>query len=261
MLGPLANAVVRLVLAPSCAACGRLLDAPLRGAVCHGCWQGVRRLTSPLCDLCGDALPSSARYLMCGRCLADPPPWEAARSAGIYEGSLRAIVHAFKYDGRRTLAAPLAGLLREAGASLLADADAVVPVPLHPWRALRRGFNQAEELARHLGLPVWRPLRRIRHGPPQANLRRSARLSNARQAYGPARLGIALERLRADRLRHRVCVLVDDVLTTGATMAACTEVLLEAGVSSVRALTVARAPTPPRPSPQPGLLRANARHR
>ena len=253
MLRRAAESLVRLILAPSCAACGAGLEAPLAGPVCAACWRGVPRLRPPLCDLCGDALASSSvPYGLCGRCLASPPPWSAARSAGVYERSLRAIVHAFKYDGRRTLALPLAALLREAGSALIDGADAVVPVPLHPWRAMRRGFNQSEDLAVHLGLPVWRPLRRIRHGPAQAGLGARARQANVRRAFDHRpRLRFGLERGRAHRLRHRTLVLVDDVLTTGATMAACTETLLEAGANQVKVLTVARAPAPRQPARPP----------
>jgi ComF family protein len=173
-----------------------------------------------------------------------------ARSAGLYDGSLRAIVHAFKYRQCRALARPLAALMARAGADVLDGADAVVPVPLHPARAWRRGFNQADDLARALDLPVWRVLRRARHGPPQATLPAARRHGNVRLAFALARLAA----WRADtRLRNRVVVLVDDVMTTGATLDACAEVLLAAGVRSVRALTAARAvagrPAPPPPPP------------
>ena len=93
-----ANSLVRILLAPVCAACRRVLSRPLEGSVCAECWMAVPRLAEPICDLCGDALPSSrGPFRMCGRCLMSPPAFEAARSAGIYAGSLRALIHAFKY--------------------------------------------------------------------------------------------------------------------------------------------------------------------
>ena len=161
-----------------------------------------------------------------------------ARSAGRYDGSLRLIIHAFKYDGRRALAAPLSALLRGAGADLLGAADAVIPVPLHPWRAITRGFNQADDLARYMGLPVWRVLRRTRAGPPQANLPAAKRHANVREAFALDPVALAF---RPSRLRNRNVVLIDDVMTTGATLEACGRVLADAGVRSVGALTVARA--------------------
>lgn len=255
MLRTATNALVRALLAPVCAACREALDRPIEGPVCPTCWAMVQRLTPPLCDLCGDPLPPmAAPFRVCRRCLADPPHFDTARSVGPYAGSLRAIIHAFKYDGRRTLAGPLAALMREAGAGLLEGADAVVPVPLHPWRAMHRGFNQAEDLARHLGLPVCQPIRRVRHGPPQASLNGRERRANVTQAFGRRALTVGWDHAQTKRLRNRTVVLVDDVMTTGATLDECSRALLETGVTRVRVLTVARVPAPP-----PGLP-PRARH-
>jgi ComF family protein len=138
------------------------------------------------------------------------------------------------------LAEPLGRMMRMAGADLLDGADAVVPVPLHPWRSVRRGFNQADDLARQLGLPVWRVLRRRRYGPPQASLPAFSRRNNLATAYGLSRTWNLRAHLVGPSLRDRVVVLVDDVMTTGATLNACSRVLLDAGAGSVRALTAAR---------------------
>lgn len=257
------DALVRLLLSPACAACRQPLEHPLDGPVCHTCWGTAPLLTPPLCDLCGDPLPpAAAPFRVCGRCLGDPPAFEVARSAGLYAGSLKSILRAFKYEGRRTLAARLAGLMREAGAGVLAEAHAVVPVPLHPWRAMHRGFNQADDLARHLGLPVWQPIRRIRHGPPQAGLSSRERRENVRHAFGlRGTFVVGWEGALARRLRNRTVVLVDDVMTTGATLDGCSRALLDAGVGTVRVLTVARVPAP-RPVPRPPApLLATAPHR
>lgn len=252
MLRIATNALVRLLLAPACAACRAPLEQPIDGSVCADCWRSVPRLVPPLCDLCGDPLPpAAAPFRVCSQCLAHPPRFETARSAGRYAGSLKAIVHAFKYDGRRALAAPLAALMREAGSTLLAGADAVVPVPLHPWRSAHRGFNQAEDLARHLGLPVCQPIRRIRRGPPQASLSGRQRRSNVAHAFARrSAFAAGLDLGHARRLRNRVVVLIDDVMTTGSTLDECSGALLDAGVGSVRVLTVARVPGP-RPGPPP----------
>jgi ComF family protein len=130
--------------------------------------------------------------------------------------------------------------MREAGADVLAGAECVVPVPLHPWRRARRGFNQAAELARHLGPPVVHALWRCRATPPQTGLTAAARRRNVRRAF---LLSPWVARGRAAHLvRGRVIVLVDDVRTTGATLEECARVLAAAGVGEVRALTAARAP-------------------
>ncbi len=259
-----ANGLVRTFLAPSCAGCDNVLERPLAGAVCDACWRAVVHITPPLCVICGDALPAGDRtgFLdlekpgssICPRCALNPPQFTMARSAGRYDGSLRNVIHAFKYGHRRPLAKPLARLMEGAGAEVLTGADAVVPVPLHPWRTLRRGFNQADDLAVHLGLPVWRVLRRSRHGPPQASLPARQRGLNVGGAFtfGPA-FGL-LNPWWVSRLRDRTVVLVDDVMTTGATLDACSGVLVAAGVRNVRALTAARA-VATRPAPRPGGLR------
>jgi ComF family protein len=190
----------------------------------------------------------SAALERCPRCRRIPGLVDAARSAGLYEGPLRKIIHAFKYEGRRGLAGPLAAMMRTAGAGILADADAVVPVPLHPWRRLRRGFNQADDLARRLGLPVVRALWRVHATTPQAGLSSAARRRNIRDAFELSPFATA--RLRRAFVEERVVVLVDDVRTTGATLDACASVLKAAGAGEVRALTVARA-VPPAPGARP----------
>src|SRR5689334_9462946 len=151
MFAAAANVLVRALLAPVCAACRARLDRPLEGPVCGSCWRAIQRLTPPWCDWCGDTLPAGPRLVpLCVRCLQAPPSFDVARSAAVYDGSVRELIHVFKYERRRVLAAPLARLLQQAGAGLLSGADAVVPVPLHPWRSLHRGFNQADDLAQHL---------------------------------------------------------------------------------------------------------------
>ena len=253
-----ANASLRVLLTPLCAACNAPLDRPLDGPVCGGCWSAVPLLTPPLCARCGDVLPAWRPITpLCVRGRRHPPLFTVARSAGRYEGSLRHIIHAFKYERRRVLAGTLAGMMKEVGSDMLAEADALVPVPLHPWRTLGRGFNQADDLARHLGLPVWRVLRRRRHGPPQAGLPASRRHANVRDAYALQRRPNLTSLSSASNLiTGRVVVLVDDVMTTGATLNACGRVLLTAGARSVQALTAARAvaarplslPSTPHPS-------------
>jgi ComF family protein len=251
VLADCANTALRLLFAPDCAACEAPLRTPLSGPVCGECWRSIARMTPPLCEMCGDVIAASA-LRWCPRCRVDLPEFAAARSAGRYDAALRTIIHAFKYDRCRALAAPLAAMMRDAGAALLDEADAVVPVPLHPWRRLRRGFNQADDLARGLGRPVRRVLRRRRHGPPQASLPAGRRDGNVRHAFGLA-IGA-----RA-RVRGRVLVVVDDVMTTGATLNACSRVLLEAGARKVYALTSARAVAAPTflrlPPPDPSTDR------
>ena len=147
---------------------------------------------------------------------------------------MKEIIHALKYEGRRSIAPPLGELMRVTGARLLKDADVVVPVPLHPRREYQRGFNQAEDLARQLGPPVVRLLARIKNTRSQIELPADRRSQNVHDAFGyrPSAIGLP-----------GVVVLVDDVATTGATLEACARVLKANGVKEVRALTAARVVT------------------
>jgi len=251
MLATAANVLVRALLSPVCASCRARLDRPLNGPICDPCWRAIRRLTPPWCDWCGDALPAGPRLVpLCARCLQAPPSFDVARSAALYDGSVRELIHVFKYERRRMLAAPLARLLLAAGAGILSDVDAVVPVPLHPWRSLHRGFNQADDLAQHLRRPVWRVLRRTRHGPPQATLSASRRETIMEDAFA-TRLWSSISALHGTnrQLRGATLVLVDDVMTTGATAEGCSRALMDAGAKAVRVLTVARAVTAQPSSP------------
>jgi ComF family protein len=169
----------------------------------------------------------------CPRCRRSPHALDRARSIGAYDGSLKAIIHALKYEGRRSLAKPLGAFMRERGADILAGADAVVPVPLHLSRRRERGFNQAADLAARLGPPVVTALRRSRATPPQSSLPASQRHRNVRHVFTLTR--------SARRLRGLTVVIIDDVWTTGATLEACARVLKEGGCLEVRALTAARA--------------------
>ena len=179
----------------------------------------------------------------CPRCRRGNRQVDRARAVGGYDGALRAIVHALKYEGRRSLAQPLAELMRIRGADMLTGADWAVPVPLHPSRRRERGFNQAADLAHHLGVPVCPALRRHRATRTQTELPAARRHANVRGAFAVA-LGSA--RGYTAPMAGSIVVLVDDVSTTGATLDECARVLKTAGVREVRALTAARVVTPPR---------------
>jgi ComF family protein len=146
---------------------------------------------------------------------------------------MKEVIHALKYERRRSIAPPLGELMRITGARLLSDADVVVPVPLHPRREFQRGFNQAEDLARHLGVPVVPLLKRVVFTTSQIELPKEQRRENVKNAFA---LSVPGSRFPVPG----VVVLVDDVATTGATLEACARVLKQGGVKEVRALTAAR---------------------
>ena len=215
------DALLTVVFGASCAACGELFEHLTRGPVCDGCWRSIAALTPSLFQISGAI--------------------SHAQAIGPYEGALRSVIHALKYEGRRSLARPLAALIRDRCGLALDGADAVVPVPLHASRRRERGFNQALDLARGLGLPVVRVVTRVRATESQITLPAAERHRNIRDAFAPARLPWI-----AGSVNERTVVLVDDVSTTGATLDECARVLMSMGAREVRAVTAARVATLPR---------------
>ncbi len=226
------------LLPPRCLACGRVIAR--QGNLCGPCWHDLSFLVPPMCRRCGFPLPDAASEdPLCAACTADPPPFERLTAALRYEGAARRLILRFKHGQHTEGASLFAGWMREAGGDLIAAADAVIPVPLHRWRLLRRGYNQAallaREIARGSGVP-YRPLLLERHRATasQQGLGAAARRRNV--TAGAFRIGRRMrERIRGARL-----LLVDDVFTTGATLAACARVLLDAGALRVDGLTLAR---------------------
>ena len=211
------NAVLSVLLAPVCAACGTVLETPLDGCVCRACWEAIL----PVDDVdFGEASPISTLI-----------------SVGAYDGTLRNIIHALKYQGRRSIAAHLALLMRRRAQDLLAAADCVLPVPLHWRREYSRGFNQAREIARHLGPPVLNALTRSRATTPQVTLSADLRRANVAGAFALRRATLFHP---APHFKSRTVVLIDDVATTGATLEACARILKAAGAAEIYGLTAAR---------------------
>jgi ComF family protein len=231
------DGLLAIGLAPACAACHRPLDWPSREVVCGACWASIRPLMPPFCAVCGEPL-TSWRTIgdvdRCFRCRMDRSPISQGRTVGEYDGALRKILHALKYDGRRSIAPVLSGMMLAHGNCVLTGADCVVPVPLHWRRRWARGFNQAADLAAGLGLPVIHALRRRRYTTSQTDLPADARHANVRRAFAVDRRNLAAG--------MRI-VLVDDVRTTGATLEACARTLLDAGARDVRTLTAAQVVT------------------
>ena len=219
-----------------------MCELPLRRItrvpVCDSCLASPEPLSADFfCSLCSTPFANSFpldEYGVCAACRAGLRGFDSAASFGFYEGPLRTLIHLLKYAGMKPLAGPL-GRYLERAVAVDAVFDMVVPVPLHWRRQWRRGFNQAEllarEVARRRGFEVVKALRRVKASPSQAGLSKTARRLTVRGAF-EARQGMDLAGKRV--------LLIDDVMTTGATAAACALALKRAGVKSVSLLTLAR---------------------
>ena len=227
-----------LLLPPRCLGCGAMVEGADR--LCADCWRGLTFLGPPFCRACGYPLPETIAELpVCGACAQEPPVFERARAALRYDDGARGLILRFKHADRTDVVGTFGGMLERAGAELIADCDLVIPVPLHRWRLLQRGYNQAALLAyaladggRRLVLPDG--LQRVRATASQQGLSAAQRKSNI------AANAFRVHPRYRQRIEDRRVLLVDDVLTTGATVAACTRVLKRSGAAAVDVLALAR---------------------
>ncbi len=230
------RAILDAVLPPRCLACGGTVEEP--GALCGRCWGGMTFFAPPWCAVCGLPFPYPVgAEAVCGDCARERRAWDRARAVFRYDKNSRQLVLALKHGDRTHMAGALGAWMQRGGGEILDGADLLVPVPLHWTRLFQRRYNQAALLAWAIhaagGPPVvadW--LVRRRRTPSQGHRGPVARERNVRSAFAmrPGR----------DVAGKRV-VIIDDVLTTGATVEECARVLKRAGAASIGVLTLARA--------------------
>jgi ComF family protein len=238
-----ARTALDLIYPPACLVC-RAATGDL-GTLCPGCWAKMRFIERPYCERLGIPFAQDlGAGLLSPEAIADPPVYHRARAVARFDdGPVRALVHLLKYGDRTEMAKPLGRWMARAGVELLETADLIVPIPLHRLRLAARRFNQAAALAQSIssacGVPTdFLALERVKPTPPQVGLSRLQRAGNVQGAFrvpDEARI----------RVSGRQIVLVDDVLTSGATTNAAARALLRGGAAAVDVLVFARVVTGP----------------
>ncbi|HEY8964076.1 MAG TPA: ComF family protein [Alphaproteobacteria bacterium] len=232
-----ASAALDFLLPPLCPATGEAVDA--HGMVAPEYWSTLRFIRKPHCPKCAIPFPfdMEGEGLICAACLDAPPSFARARAALVYDDASRQLILRFKHGDQLQAIPTLAPWMETAGADVIASADIIMPVPLHRWRLLKRRYNQAALLAHWIGKTSGKyvavdGLIRIKQTPPQGHLDRKDRVANVKGAF--------IINPKID-VKDKNILLIDDVMTTGATMNACADALLTAGVKSVDVLVAARA--------------------
>jgi len=235
--------VVDFITPPRCLACRTQVRGP--ASLCAACWLLLRQIDDPVCEVMGtpfayDQGPGTVSAVA----LANPPPWNRARAAVAFDEASRVLVHALKYHDTQEAGLLMSRMMARAGRVLLGEADLLIPVPLHRLRLWQRRFNQSGYLAQRLaeghGMP-WRSdlLVRIKATRPQVGLDSAARRKNLKGAF----------RVMSEHegvVAGQKILLIDDVLTTGATSGACAQALKQAGAARVDVLVFALVLEPAR---------------
>lgn len=225
-----------LFFPPQCMACYKPIAT--HGALCAPCWNQVEYITAPQCAVCGTPFDYKVEGRhVCGKCIQSPPPYTMARTVCRYNATSSKLVTGLKYADKTYLAPYLGKWLVQAGREFLAEADIIAPVPLHRYRLFTRRYNQSAMLAREVAkassnLRLMLPLlTRQRNTPPQAGLSQKQRHTNVKGAF-------EVNPRYKEYIRNKHIVLVDDVMTTGATVSACAAILLKHGARRVDVLAL-----------------------
>ena len=232
--------VLNFLLPPVCPLC-RQHTAETEGAhaLCSDCWKGMQFISTPFCDQCAHPFPFGENMILkCGACLQDPLIYAHTRASFKYDAHAKKLVLSFKHGDATHLAPLLGHWMYKAGTDLLLTTDCLIPVPLHWFRLLKRGYNQAEllakEVSRHSGVPVYNDvLKRSRATASQGHLSAAEREQNVKNAF-------KVHPKHAALIRNKNVLLVDDVMASGTTLRHCTKALLKAGAREVNILVLAK---------------------
>jgi ComF family protein len=239
-MAPWWHALIDFFFPPRCSFCGENREDKNPAGICSACFGQIRKVAHPRCPRCGVGFATDlGEDHLCSDCLGGNGHFSKARALAHYEGIMPEIISRFKYRGDSRLAKPLGDLLADYGEPDFSFRDylLVIPVPLHPHRLRRRGFNQslllARRISRRYSLPLnFTALRRLRATAPQTELSGAERQKNIRGAFAV---------FKEQTIAEKSILLIDDVFTTGATVEECAKVLLQAGANRVDVLTLARA--------------------
>lgn len=234
----LIQTAVSVIYPSRCVGCGSLVEDDF--GLCASCWRDTPLISGTVCNACGSPQPGlqGGGRIECDDCLRTPRPWVEGRAAIMYQDRGRQIVLRFKHGDRTDIAIPAAKWMIRAARPFLNHVDIIAPVPLHPFRLLRRRYNQAALLAQAISAQAARPvcvdlLQRHKHTQSQDGKTLAERFANTNAA-------ISLHPRRRHRIMRRSVLLVDDVMTSGATFTACADACLEAGAQEVYVLALAR---------------------
>ncbi|VAV86888.1 Competence protein F homolog, phosphoribosyltransferase domain; protein YhgH required for utilization of DNA as sole source of carbon and energy [hydrothermal vent metagenome] len=233
--------LVDAVLPAQCISCHQLTREP--GRLCFDCWDELSFIDHPLCDRMGTPFAfDPGKGIVSARALAQPPVWSRARAAVEFNDMSRKLIHALKYHDRHEVAGMMSQSMNRAGSELLATADLIIPVPLYRFRQWQRRFNQSAALARQIAIDTGIAyqsdiLLRSRSTRQQVGLKGAERRNNVKGAF-------VVDENKSGELHGAKVVLVDDVITTGATVGACSQALLTAGCQQVDVLSFALVNNP-----------------
>jgi len=223
---------------PQCISCRAETDSDFE--LCKTCWENTEFISGTVCDACGTPLPgeSGDTKTLCDSCICERPLWDRGRAALKYGGTARKMILALKYGDRSDLCVSMARWMTAAAGDLIQSDTIIVPVPLHRFRFFRRRYNQAALLAARIAGMLDRRfepniLHRCRATPIQDGLGREERINNVKQAF-------EIKPKKSEILKKANILIVDDVMTTGATLSACTDACLTSGAETVNVLVLAR---------------------